>query len=109
MPVGGNRRPDICTSSNTDWCYNQEQGVHHDAIGKGGGSTKYALLSSISNIAVVYMTAFDGWLHDEYSVVVMLLGEALLGVVFVCVFLFILYRIETTLKHAAVATVTSSV
>jgi MFS family permease len=62
------------------------------AIGKGLASTKYALLSSVSNIPVVYMTALDGWLHDRYNVKAMLLGETLLGLVFVVIFLLLLPR-----------------
>ena len=62
------------------------------AIGKGLAATKYALISSLSNIPVVYMTAFDGWLHDEYNIKTMLLGETALGVIFAAIFLLILYR-----------------
>ncbi|HVZ25041.1 MAG TPA: MFS transporter [Sediminibacterium sp.] len=60
------------------------------AIGKGLASTKYALLSSVSNIPVVYMTALDGWLHDKYNVKTMLWGETALGLVFVLIFLLLL-------------------
>jgi hypothetical protein len=31
------------------------------AIGRGAASTKYATLSSLGNLPVVYMTAADGW------------------------------------------------
>ena len=62
------------------------------AIGKGPASTKYALLSSISNIAPVYMTAPDGWLHDKYTTTTMLLGETVLGLGFVAISLFILAK-----------------
>ena len=62
------------------------------AIGKGLASTKYALLSSISNIAPVYMTIFDGWLHDKYNITTMLLGETFLGLGFVIISLFALFR-----------------
>jgi PAT family beta-lactamase induction signal transducer AmpG len=60
------------------------------AIGKHLAATKYALLSSITNIAVVYMIAFDGWFHDKYGVKAMLLGETFLGISFVVVSLFAL-------------------
>jgi MFS family permease len=50
------------------------------AIGKKNSSTKYALLSSIGNLPVVYMTAFDGWAHDKYNSKDMLLAEAVVGV-----------------------------
>jgi MFS family permease len=62
------------------------------AIGKGLASTKYALLSSISNLAPVYMTTFDGWLHDKYNITSMLLGETFLGLGFVIISLFALSR-----------------
>jgi MFS transporter, PAT family, beta-lactamase induction signal transducer AmpG len=60
------------------------------AIGKGMASTKYALLSSFANIPVVYMTVFDGWLHDKYNIATMLRGETLLGLGFVIISLFVL-------------------
>lgn len=63
------------------------------AMGQGLASTKYALLSSLSNIPVVYMTAFDGWLYDKYGIRTMLLGEALLGLVFILLFLIVLSRV----------------
>ena len=50
------------------------------AIGRGAASAKYAILSSLGNVPVVYMTAFDGWMHDRSGAVGMLTGEALLGV-----------------------------
>ncbi len=49
------------------------------AIGKGLASTKYALLSSISNLAPVYMTTIDGWLYDKYNITAMLLGRNSFG------------------------------
>lgn len=66
------------------------------AIGKGLASTKYALLSSISNIAPVYMTAIDGWLYDSYSIKAMLIGETCLGLGFVIVSLLALSQMRFT-------------
>src|SRR5215211_7643980 len=37
------------------------------AIGRGVASTKYAVLSSLGNIPVVYMTATNGWVHDRFG------------------------------------------
>lgn len=61
------------------------------AIGKGLVSTKYALLTSISNVASVYMTTFDGWMHDSYNINAMLVGETVLGLGVVAVSVLILY------------------
>lgn len=63
-------------------------------IGKGLASTKYALLSSVGNIPNVYMTALDGWLHDAYSIKIMLLGETLLGLGFIIISLFALHQLR---------------
>lgn len=57
------------------------------AIGNNLAATKYAIISSIANIPIVYMTAFNGWLHDAYSVKIMLMGESLLGILFALIFL----------------------
>lgn len=54
-------------------------------IGKRNASTKYALLSSLGNVPVVYMTAFDGWAHDQYNSRFMLLAEAGVGVLFILI------------------------
>jgi PAT family beta-lactamase induction signal transducer AmpG len=64
------------------------------AIGTHLAATKYSLLISISYIAVVYMTAFDGWFHDKQGVKAMLLGETFLGLGFVAVSLFALYWLK---------------
>ncbi len=64
------------------------------AIGKGLASTKYALLSSLGNIGPVFMTSFDGWMHDEYSIKGMLLGETVLGIFFVIIFFLALYKFK---------------
>ena len=47
------------------------------AIGRGAASTKYASLSSLGNLPVIYMTAFDGWVHDRFGTAWMLQAEAL--------------------------------
>ncbi len=55
------------------------------ASGKTSASTKYALLLSLANIPVVYMTAIDGWIHDKYNSKFMLLLEALAGIIFIII------------------------
>lgn len=69
------------------------------AIGRGVASTKYALLASLGNVPVVYMTAVNGWVHDRYGVTWMLHGEALAGAVALVLALAALQRI---LRHRAV-------
>lgn len=64
------------------------------AIGRGAASTKYATLSSLGNIPVVYMTALNGWVHDRFSTAWMLHSEALLGLASIAVALVILGRIN---------------
>ena len=51
------------------------------AIGRGAASTKYATLSSLGNLPIVYMTASDGWVHDRYGTAWMLYYEALIAIV----------------------------
>ncbi|MEY2531356.1 MAG: transporter, family, beta-lactamase induction signal transducer AmpG [Verrucomicrobiota bacterium] len=65
------------------------------AIGRGAASTKYATLSSLGNIPVVYMTAMNGWVHDRFGTVWMLAAEALAGLVCVALALFVLQLINT--------------
>lgn len=51
------------------------------AAGRAAVATKYAILSSIGNLPVAYVTWFDGWIHDKYGVAAMFGGEALIAVV----------------------------
>ena len=64
------------------------------AIGRGAASTKYAALSSLGNLPVVYMTALDGWVHDKYGTLWMLHFDALSGVVCVVIAIFVLQKIK---------------
>jgi hypothetical protein len=64
------------------------------AIGRGAASAKYAIVSSLSNVPVVYMTAFDGWMHDRSGVVGMLVGDAVLGMAGVVLGLVAVWKIS---------------
>ena len=64
------------------------------AIGRGVASTKYALLSSLGNVPVVYMTVFNGWVHDRFNTAWMLHGEALAGVAAIALALVALRKIR---------------
>ena len=64
------------------------------AIGRGAASTKYAALSSLGNVPVVYMTAVDGWVHDRFGTGWMLQTDALSAIVFVVIALFVLHKIN---------------
>jgi MFS transporter, PAT family, beta-lactamase induction signal transducer AmpG len=66
------------------------------AIGRGAASTKYAALSSLGNIPVVYMTVLNGWIHDRFGTASMLATEAVAGVVCVALALFVLQKISRT-------------
>ena len=50
------------------------------AIGRGAAATKYATLSSLGNLPVVYMTAANGWVHDRFGTAWMLHIEALIAI-----------------------------
>lgn len=62
------------------------------AIGKGAAATKYAFLSSLGNLPVVYVTMIDGWTHDHWGVKAMLIIESILGVVFILISLAVLWK-----------------
>jgi hypothetical protein len=48
------------------------------AIGKGAASGKYAIIASLGNLPVVYMTALNGWAHDHWNASGMLYFEAII-------------------------------
>jgi MFS family permease len=55
------------------------------AVGRGAASTKYAILGSVGNIPVVYMTALAGWAHETYGPAGMLQVEAVVSVAAIAV------------------------
>ena len=65
------------------------------AIGKKNAATKYSLLSSLGNTPVVYMTTFDGWIHDLHSSKYMLVAEALVGVAFILLCIVIIRQMKS--------------
>jgi MFS family permease len=73
------------------------------AIGRGAASTKYATLSSLGNIPVIYMTAINGWAHDRFGTAGMLYTESLLGLIAIALALLILQRIETPSSRAEIS------
>lgn len=86
-------------------CYAAFSAIVLVAIGRGAASTKYALLSSLGNIPVVYMTALDGWGHDKYGTSWMLHFDAFSGVVFIIIGLLILQRIKVAQSARPIAAV----
>jgi MFS transporter, PAT family, beta-lactamase induction signal transducer AmpG len=64
------------------------------AIGKKNASTKYALLSSLGNLPVVYMTTIDGWAHDKYNSRHMLVVEALACILFVTICVLVISQLK---------------
>jgi predicted MFS family arabinose efflux permease len=53
------------------------------AAGKKNAATKFTLLTSLGNVPVVYMTVYDGWIHDRHNSKYMLVAEAVIGVLFI--------------------------
>jgi MFS transporter, PAT family, beta-lactamase induction signal transducer AmpG len=70
-------------------------GVILYAIGKKNASTKYALLSSLGNLPVVYMTTFDGWAHDAFNNKFMLVAEAAVCIGFVIICIFVINQLKS--------------
>ena len=72
------------------------------ATGKRHAATKYSMLSSLGNIPVVYMTAFNGWAHDMHSSKYMLVAEGVIGILFVALCIIALKRMQAKklLLHA---------
>ncbi|MBK6989569.1 MAG: MFS transporter [Bacteroidetes bacterium] len=64
------------------------------AIGKKHAATKFSLMGSLGNISVVYMTSFNGWMHDQYNSKLMLTFEAVLVIVCVLLFIVVLRRLK---------------
>ena len=72
------------------------------ATGKRHAATKYSMLSSLGNVPVVYMTAFNGWAHDQHSSKYMLIAEGAIGILFVALCIISLKRMQAKklLLHA---------
>ena len=54
-------------------------------IGRGAAASKCAILGAMGNVPVSYMTAFDGWVHDRWGSVVMLVTEAAICVLLIVI------------------------
>lgn len=67
-------------------CYGAFTAVVLEAIGKGAAATKFTLMICISNFGVQAVQMFDGIVHDSRGVDAMLIGEALLGVAGIVLF-----------------------
>ena len=63
-------------------------------IGRGAATAKYAIINSLGNVPVLYMTASDGWAHDRWGASGMLYWEGLLGLAAVAVGLVALSRVK---------------
>jgi MFS family permease len=66
-------------------CYAAFSALLLFAIGKKNAATKYAMLSSLGNLPVVYMISLVGWAHDQYGNKPMLYVEALPAIFFVLI------------------------
>jgi uncharacterized membrane protein YdjX (TVP38/TMEM64 family) len=64
------------------------------ATGKKHAATKYSLISSLGNLPVVLMIAFNGFTHDKFNSRYMLIGEAAIGLLFVLIFFFSLQKMR---------------
>jgi len=64
------------------------------ATGKKNAATKYATLSSLANIPIVYMTTVDGWAHDSYGSKGMLVIESVCCLLSVVLCLIVLKRMK---------------
>jgi PAT family beta-lactamase induction signal transducer AmpG len=64
------------------------------ATGKKNIATKFSLLISLGNLSFVYMTSFDGWIHDKHNSKYMLIAEAVLGLVSVIICAFVLTQLK---------------
>lgn len=75
-------------------CYAAFSALVLFAVGKKNAATKYSLLSSLGNIPVVYMTAFNGWAHDKYNSKYMLVTDAALGILCILISMVVLRHLQ---------------
>ena len=75
-------------------------------IGRGAAASKCAIIGSMANVPISYMTAFDGWVHDRWGSLVMLVTEAAICVLLIVVTAVIL-RSVPALKIASPAVAAS--
>jgi len=67
-------------------------------IGKGAASGKYAIVASIGNLPVVYMTALNGWAYDYWNASGMLYFEAAITILAIALGLVGLHLVRRTLS-----------
>jgi PAT family beta-lactamase induction signal transducer AmpG len=76
-------------------CYTAFSAVILFAIGRKNAATKYSLLSSLGNLPVVYMTAFDGWAHDKFNSKYMMVAESVIGILCIILSIVALNRLRS--------------
>ncbi len=57
-------------------CYAAYSALCLETAGRGAAASKYAIMTSLGNVPLAYMTAFDGWTHDRWNAGAMLYAEA---------------------------------
>ncbi len=76
------------------FCYSGWSAVTLEAIGTGAAATKYEIFASLSNIPIGLMTVLDGALQTRWGTLVMLLGDAALGLVAVGIYFAVAARVN---------------
>jgi hypothetical protein len=57
-------------------CFGAFIAVVLEAIGQGAATSKFALVTAFGNVPLLYMAPLDGWAHDHWASVGMLIFEA---------------------------------
>ncbi len=73
-----------------------------EAIGKGAAATKYNVFASLSNAPIYYMIFVDEWAHGKWSAFGMLIGEVIMAIIGIVLFISIFISVNK-LKPAAVS------
>ncbi|MGB8317495.1 MAG: MFS transporter, partial [Ignavibacteriaceae bacterium] len=73
-----------------------------EAIGKGAAATKYNVFASLSNAPIYYMIFVDEWAHGKWSAFGMLIGEVIMAVIGIVLFISVFISVNK-LKPVAVS------
>ena len=84
----------------TGLAYSAYTAIIFYAIGAWAASAKYAIVGSLGNVPVAYMTFTDGWAHDRWGATGMLYWEGVLGFAAIGLGLIALWRVNRFQKAA---------
>jgi hypothetical protein len=77
-------------------------------IGRSAAATKYTVLAALGNVGELYMTVTSGWIHDRWSMEMMLIAESVVGLGCIVIAALVLKRFGETVQSSTTQVATGA-